>query len=344
MAYTTIDKPTDYFNTVLYTGNGSTNAITGVGHQPDLTWIKRRNSAEGHIWIDSVRGVDKRLGSNVTSAESTVTYFTSFDTDGFTVNGTNVATNASGGTFCAWNWLADNTSGSSNTDGSITSTVSANTTSGFSVCSFTEAASAPYSFGHGLGVEPNVVIFKTRGATGNWQVYHSALSSPNSSLLQLNSTAAVNTASTWWGTINSSIVTINAGLITPNTTSIAYCFAEKKGFSKFGTYSGNSSNDGTFVYTGFKPAMVIVKCSNAVENWVMWDNKRSPFNVVNDRLFPNLTNAESTSPDICDLVSNGFKFRFGPEGSWNSSGKNYIYMAFAESPFTTSTGIPTTAR
>jgi hypothetical protein len=341
MAYTTIDKPTDYFNTVLYTGNGSTNAITGVGHQPDLTWIKRRNSAEGHIWIDSVRGVDKRLGSNVTSAESTVTYFTSFDTDGFTVNGTNVATNASGGTFCAWNWLADNTSGSSNTDGSITSTVSANTTSGFSVCSFTEASSAPYSFGHGLGVEPNVVIFKTRGATGNWQVYHSALSSPNSSLLQLNSTAAVNTGSTWWGTINSSIVTINSGLIAPSTTSIAYCFAEKKGYSKFGSYVGNGNAEGTFVYTGFKPAFIITK-ANAVADWFLRDNKQNPYNVMNEYLSPNTT-ATSGNLDSFDFVSNGFKIR-NSNNAWNGSGVTYIYMAFAESPLVGSNFVPNNAR
>jgi hypothetical protein len=341
MAYSNIDKPTDYFNTVTYTGNDSTNAITGVGHQPDLTWIKRRNSAEGHIWIDSVRGVDKRLGSNVTSAESTVTYFTSFDTDGFTVNGTNVATNASGGTFCAWNWLADNTSGSSNTDGSITSTVSANTTSGFSVCSFTEASSAPYSFGHGLGVEPNVVIFKTRGATGNWQVYHSALSSPNSSLLQLNSTAAVNTGSTWWGTINSSIVTINSGLIAPSTTSIAYCFAEKKGYSKFGSYVGNGNAEGTFVYTGFKPAFIITK-ANAVADWFLRDNKQNPYNVMNEYLSPNTT-ATSGNLDSFDFVSNGFKIR-NSNNAWNGSGVTYIYMAFAESPLVGSNFVPTNAR
>jgi len=341
MAYSNIDKPTDYFNTVTYTGNDSTNAITGVGHQPDLTWIKRRNSAEGHIWIDSVRGVDKRLGSNVTSAESTVTYFTSFDTDGFTVNGTNVATNASGGTFCAWNWLADNTSGSSNTDGSITSTVSANTTSGFSVCSFTEASSAPYSFGHGLGVEPNVVIFKTRGATGNWQVYHSALSSPNSSLLQLNSTAAVNTGSTWWGTINSSIVTINSGLIAPSTTSIAYCFAEKKGYSKFGSYVGNGNAEGTFVYTGFKPAFIITK-ANAVADWFLRDNKQNPYNVMNEYLSPNTT-ATSGNLDSFDFVSNGFKIR-NSNNAWNGSGVTYIYMAFAESPLVGSNFVPNNAR
>jgi hypothetical protein len=340
MAYSNIDKPTDYFNTVTYTGNDSTNAITGVGHQPDLTWIKRRNSAEGHIWIDSVRGVDKRIGSNVTSAESTVTYFTSFDTDGFTVNGTNVAVNASGGTFCAWNWLASGTA-SSNTDGTITSSVSANTTSGFSVCSFTEASSAPYSFGHGLGVEPNVVIFKTRGATGNWQVYHSALSSPNSSLLQLNSTAAVNTGSTWWGTINSSIVTINSGLIAPSTTSIAYCFAEKKGYSKFGSYVGNGNAEGTFVYTGFKPAFIITK-ANAVADWFLRDNKQNPYNVMNEYLSPNTT-ATSGNLDSFDFVSNGFKIR-NSNNAWNGSGVTYIYMAFAESPLVGSNFVPNNAR
>jgi hypothetical protein len=346
MAYTTIDLPTDYFNTVLYTGNGSTNAITGVGHQPDFTWIKRRNSAEGHILIDSVRGVDKRLGSNVTSAESTVTYFTSFDTDGFTVNGTNVATNASGGTFCAWNWLAGGTA-SSNTDGSITSSVSANTTAGFSIVSYTGNGSAGSTIGHGLGQKPDFIIVKARNnASQNWLIYHSDLGAGKYLFMNTNGTVTTNN-NVWNGTEpTSSVFSVESNNASNGSgvTYIGYCFVEKKGYSKFGSYTGNGNADGTFVYTGFKPAWIMVKRTDATEVWHILDNKRDPFNKNADwkYLDPASSGAEYDNNQH-DFLSNGFKIRAAGANS-NASGASHIYMAFAENPFVTSTGIPTCAR
>ena len=258
MAYTTIDDPTIYFNTLLYTGTGSTNSVSGVGFSPDWVWIKNRDATDSHRVTDTVRGAAKEMYTNQTYSEDPNGGLTSFDSDGFTLN-TNSSYNGSSVKYVSWNWLAGG-SASSNTDGDQTTSVSASTTAGFSICTFTEAGSAPYSFGHGLGVEPDMVWLKSRtNGSNSWQVYFGALSSPNSNLIQLNNTNASTTSATWWGTINSSIVTINAGLITPNTTALAYCFAGKKGYSKFGTFTGNGNADGTFVYTGFRPAWVFVK-------------------------------------------------------------------------------------
>jgi hypothetical protein len=331
MAYTTIKKPSDYFNTKLYSGNSSTNAITGVGHQPDLTWIKRRNSAEGHIWIDSVRGVDKRLGSNVTSAESTVTYFTSFDTDGFTVNGTNIATNVSGGTFTAWNWKANGTA-SSNTDGSITSTVSANTTSGFSIGTYSGNSTTGATVGHSLGSAPSMVIVKKTNSTGDWYCYHSGIGATK--FIKLNDTAASATNTLWNDTApTSSVFSMdnNSAVNGSSDSYVFYAFAEKKGFSKFGSYTGNGNADGTFVYTGFKPAFVLVRHTDSVgENWFICDNKREGYNAENNRLMPNINSVEINDSPI-DILSNGFKAR-ETGNKVNGSGRNYIYMAFAEEP------------
>ena len=343
MSYTNgLDKPTDYFNTVLYSGNSSTNAITGVGHQPDFTWIKRRNNAEGHILIDSVRGVDKRLGSNITNAESTVTYFTSFDTDGFTVNGTNVATNVSGGTFCAWNWLASNTT-ASNTDGSITSSVSANTTAGFSIVSYTGTGSNA-TVGHGLGVAPAMYIVKNRSDNDSWGVYHKSLGATK--YLRLQGTDASATSSVWWNDTEptSSVFSVGTAVATNSSSEnlIAYCFAEKKSFSKFGSYTSNNNADGPMIWTGFKPAFLLLKnSSEGGTGWEIYDNKRTPTNVANLFLRANTTEADISS-DRLDILSNGFKLR--QVGDTNYSNNNIIYMAFAENPFVTSTGIPTTAR
>ena len=351
MAYTTINKGADYFNTVLYTGTGATHNITGVGFQPDWVWIKHRNNptAYNHRLYDSVRGATKNIASNETDAEITSsTELTSFDSDGFTLGSGNPA-NQNTINHVAWNWLAGTTA-SGSTSGSGTAKTynsSTSTTAGFSIVKYVGNGTANHQFPHGLGVKPDMVFIKNLDdGTTNWQGYNKDLTATKS--FKLNSTDAPATTASVTNNVEPTTTVFNLGSGADANANdqehIAYCFASIKGYSKIGTYTGNSSNDGTFVYTGFKPAMVIVKCSNAVENWVMWDNKRSPFNVVNDRLFPNLTNAESTSPDICDLVSNGFKFRYGPEGSWNTSGKNYIYMAFAENPFVSSTGTPVTAR
>ena len=345
MAYTDIDKPTDYFNTKLYTGNGGTNAITGVGFQPDWVWIKQRDIAENHMIYDSVRGATKDIRSDGTYAENTnAQSLQSFNSDGFTLgNLDNV--NKNSGSFASWNWLAGGT-GSSNTDGSITSTVSANTTSGFSIVSYTGNGSAGATVGHGLGnVVPKMIIIKGRGTTYNWVVGHNSLSTNWGKYLTLSTTDAVETATNIFNDTapTSSLFSLGTalGVNTSSSTYIAYCFSEKKGFSKFGSYTGNGNADGTFVYTGFSPSFVMVKKTNGTGNWVMFDNKRNTFNVVDKRLVANLSDDEGTS-DRLDFLSNGWKFR---STATNVNGSDsYIYMCFASEPFTTSTGIPCTAR
>jgi hypothetical protein len=348
MAYTTINKGSSYFNTVLWTGNGGTQSITGVGFQPDFVWMKARSSAgTNHHEFDSVRVVSstpQRLFPNLTSAEDgNFGTLNSFDTDGFTL-GSNVSGNQSGVTFVGWNWLANNTSGSSNTAGTITSTVAANTTSGFSIVSYT-GTGANATVGHGLGVAPRMIILKSRtDGAADWRVYHASVG--NTVYLQLNATTATTTSSTTWQntTPTSSVFSIGtSGTVNLNTGNfIAYCFAEVKGYSKFGSYTGNGSANGTFVYTGFKPAFVICKSSSNAFAWVMHDSKRPGYNATNLYLYAQATNTEGS--DIPhDFVSNGFKIR-STFSDTNGSGMTYIYMAFAENPFVSSTQIPTTAR
>ena len=333
MAYTTIKKPSDYFNTKLYTGNGGTNNITGVGFQPDWTWTKDRNGGAGnHLLFDAVRGANKFINSNTNASETTDTdRFMSFDSDGFTL-GADGNINSSGVNFASWNWLASNTT-ASNTDGSITSTVSANTTSGFSIVSYT-GTGANATVGHGLGVTPNIIISKRRSAIGDWLVGGSTVNTVgggSNKLLLLNSTVAIDTNSEVYQTIGASTfqIGINAYINTNTSTMISYCFAEKKGFSKFGSYTGNGNADGTFIYTGFKPAFVILKRTDSTSSWDLYDNKRLGYNVKNYGLFPDLANTESTTDKI-DILSNGFKMRTTTGG--NYSGATYIYMAFAEEP------------
>jgi hypothetical protein len=356
MSYTNgLDKPTDYFNTVLYTGNGSTNAVTGVGFSPNFVWIKERNSTSSHSVSDTIRGTTKRLNTDLTVAEETLSgVMTSFDSDGFT-NGADNGVNESGKTYVSWNWLAGVDAGSSNTDGSITSTVSANTTSGFSIVSYTGSGSNA-TVGHELGSLPGMVIVKGRNttATNHWFVFHknsqSSYSASGSAILLLNETNAVDTigvGGVWNNTSpTSSVFNIGTenGVNESGKDFIAYCFAEKKGYSKFGSYTGNGNADGTFVYTGFKPAWLIVK-STSTNGWTMFDNKRNGFNVDNDQLIANTSGAETDgATDLyIDLLSNGFKFR-NTATDKNSSGQTYIYMAFAESPFVNSNGVPTNAR
>ena len=342
MAYTDIDKPEDYFNTVLYTGNGSSQSITGVGFQPDLLWIKSRGLAGNHFLSDIIRGSTKRLKSNASDAEDTITSLSSFDSDGFTLS--NTGYNGSGETFATWNWLASNTT-ASNTNGSITSTVSANTTSGFSIVSYTGNGTAGATIGHGLSSSPKVVIIKSRSLDRNW-MFGSDLLGWGYYLLLNSTTASTDDTGLWNNTApSSSVVTLGNYTVLngSGSTYIAYCFAEKKGFSKFGSYTGNGSTDGTFVYTGFKPAWVLVRHTNSAgENSFICDNKREGYNAENNRLIPNLTAVEQSDSPI-DILSNGFKAR-ETGNKVNGSGRNYIYMAFAENPFVTSTGIPTTAR
>jgi hypothetical protein len=349
MAYTTIDKPDDYFNTILYTGTGATNAITGVGFQPDFFWFKNRGG-NYHVLGDSIRGITKFLYSNDNSAEVTnTTVIDSLDADGYTLGNNSNASevvNISPNSMVSWNWLANGT-GVSNTQGSIASTVSANTTSGFSIVSFTGNATAGATIGHGLGSAPSLILTKNRDFAYNWHLWTHAFSSYNDTI-QLNTTAAIDTGTLLNNTApTSSLITLgNSAVINASGEKIiAYVFAEKKGYSKFGSYTGNGNADGTFVYTGFKPAFVIMKnTADGGASWQMFDNKRNIFNQMNGRLFPNSSNAENTDADNnIDFLSNSFKMRTS-NGDTNSSGVTFIYMAFAENPFVTSTSIPTTAR
>ena len=338
-----IDKPNLHFNTKLYSGNGSTNAITGVGFAPDFVWIKERTSTSSHVLGTTIQGTGKRVSSNTTDAEASLpNIFTSFDSDGFT-HGADNGVNESGQTYVSWNWLANGTA-SSNTDGSITSTVSANTTAGFSIVKYTGTGSNA-TVGHGLGAVPKMIFFKVLDSATNWVVYHVGVG--NTGALRLNLTNATQTTSVFFQdtTPSSSIITIGTGtdLNTSSQSVIAYCFAEKKGFSKFGSYAGNGNADGTFVYTGFKPALVIFKATSGTESWSMVDNKRDTDNVVKNQLFPNLSASEETTNNVMDFCSNGFKMR-NSDSRYNSSGTTYIYMAFAENPLVGTNNIPATAR
>ena len=347
MAYTTINKSTAHFNTKLYTGNSSTLNVTGVGFQPDFTWIKdRTSSGDDHALYDAVRGVTKRVRSNQNDAENTQsTGLTSFDSDGFTV-GTNGASNGNGDTFASWNWKANGT-GSANTDGSINSTVSANTTAGFSIVKYTGNGNSTATIGHGLSVAPSMIISKNLSTATNadWCVYHKDLTTDKN--LFLNLTSAEVTPS--YGTINAptnSLINVTKGSGNQTNSAhdfIAYCFAEKTGYSKFGSYTGNGNADGTFVYTGFKPAFVMGKRSSDTEDWYLFDTTRDDRNVMYKLLYPNGNNAEYTGATRMDFLSNGFK-QYNTDNKFNHSGSTYIYMAFAEAPLVGSNNVPCTAR
>ena len=349
-AYTTINKPSLYFNTKLYTGNGSTNAITGVGHQPDFTWIKRRDSTGNHGLYDAVRGVLERLQSDQTSAEATTAdSLTAFGTDGFTM-GSNSSYNGSSQTYASWNWKAGGGQGSSNTDGSINTTyTSVNTTAGFSISKYTGTGNAG-TVGHGLGVAPKVIIIKNISQTTDWVFGHQELdaSAPWTKYLELNSNVAVldNTVFNDTAPTNSVFSVGGDGKVSSGAGShVAYCFAEKRGYSKFSSYTGNGNADGPFIYTGFKPAFVLTKTATSTYHWSVNDNKRNTFNPSDKRLYPSQNNAEATSDSYdIDFLSNGFKIK-SSSVSFNNSGDNVIYMAFAENPLVDSTGkIPATAR
>jgi hypothetical protein len=337
MAYTTIDLPTEYFNTTAYTGDGvvGRNLTTGI-FQPDWVWIKSRSDADNHRLVDAVRGATKHLESDNTSAEQTSSNVTAFTPTGITLS-SNGAVNANTETYVAWAWLGANST-ASNTAGSITSTVSANTTSGFSIVSYT-GTGANATVGHGLGSTPKFIAVKKRSATSNWGVQHANYSILTG--LAFNSTAVDVGGTTWWNSTlpTSSVFSVGTDTVTnaSSATFIAYCFAEVKGFSKFGSYVGNGGNQ--FIYTGFKPAFVIEKRSSNTSEWDMYDNKRNTFNSVTKALKPNSSDSEATYSGL-NFLSNGFE----ATGTLNDSGQTLIYMAFAENPFVTSTSIPTTAR
>ena len=354
MAYTNIDDPSAHFQTFLYTGNGSSRSITLGGNsdlQPDLYWYKARNTNH-HYWVDSSRGTTKYIYSSLTSAEATVAsaYLTAFDSNGVSLGGGDSGTNTSGISFANWAWKANGGTTSSNTDGSITSTVQANTDAGFSIVTYTGTGSAG-TVGHGLGVVPSVMIIKNREYAASWVVYHKDIHADAEEYgLRLNNTNARESNSGFWNNTapTSSVFTIggNAGVNNGDDTDtlVAYCFAEKQGYSKFGSYVGNTNANGAFVYTGFKPAWLMVKRASysSGDGWYIFDNRRNTSNVTNKILNASSTGAESSSAEAVDFLSNGFKLRTALAGS--NSGSTYIYMAFAENPFVTSTGIPTTAR
>ena len=343
-----IDKPTDYFNTKLYTGTSGTISITGLDFQPDFVWCKNRTSANRHALFDSIRGATYRLRSDGNDAEAAdPDTLTSFNSDGFTVGADAEAygVNNNGNAFASWNFKAGGTA-SSNTDGSITSSVSANATSGFSIVSYT-GTNANATVGHGLGVAPKVIILKNRDTTNSWCVGHGSLGFDK--FLNLNETAAAGSDATYrfQGTSPSSTVfSVGAAGETNGSSQkiIAYCFADTS-MSKMGSYTGNGSTDGTFVYTGFKPAMIIAKQSTGGQGWQIHDTTRDTFNLATKVLFPNSNSAEqnSSANGALDILSNGFKWRMA-DADQNGSGSTYIYMAFAENPFVTSTGVPATAR
>ena len=347
MAYTTIDNPELYFNTKIWTGNATERQIS-LDFQPDWVWIKNRTQTFQHILTDSVRGATKELFSSNNNPESTNAQdVKSFDSDGFTI-GTDGNVNSNSQPIVGWSWKAGNSSGSSNSDGSITSTVSVSTDAGFSIVKYTGTGSNA-TVGHGLGAVPKMFITKRYdSASENWTMYH--VGRGNTKYLFLNKTNAEGTDSSYWNntTPTSSVFSIstNDNVNTSSGVYICYCFAEKKGYSSFGTYTGNgaSSPNEPFVYLGFKPAIIFYKrASDGTNNWSVFDNKRDPHNEIEKQLNPNISNAEGTS-SRGDFLSNGWKVGGGNSGSVNNSGSTYIYWAFAESPFVNSNGVPTNAR
>jgi hypothetical protein len=334
----TIKDGTKHFDTLLETGTGSSRSISSLSFQPDFLWAKGRNASSSHLLYDSVRGVDKSLNTNTTLAEDTTAgQLTSFDLNGYTLpNDTAGYLNYSGRTYAFWNWKAGGSS-SSNTDGTITSTVSANVDAGFSIVSYAGNSTLGATVGHGLGVAPKMIITKTTNtALGNWGVYHEGMADSQNAahyMVNLNLPNVRTDSYLWWNDTvpTSTVFTLGTSNdVNGSSNYIAYCFAEVEGYSKFGSYTGNGSSDGPFVYCGFRPAFILTKVDNSAYNWTMYDSARSPYNASTYVLFPNLSNTESQSTDHFDWLSNGFKLR---DTSINPSGTNVIFMAFAETPF-----------
>ena len=348
--YTTIDDSSAQFQVDLYTGTGSSLANTFDGNsamQPDFVWIKERNGAADHALYDSTRGVQKQLESNTTDGETTEsTGLTAFGSDGFTV-GALAQANTSSDTYVAWAWKSNGSTTSTCTDGDIDSTVQVNATAGFSIVTWTAADTTARSIGHGLGVQPQVVIIRNRTRAENWRVFHRGAGVTGA--LILDNTSAYN-SSTALFTADSTSTVFKVGTdfsVNGGYPYVAYCFANIQGYSKFGKYIGNGAADGPFVYTGFKPAFVLIKNIDAVQVWIMYDGKRKPVNRDDNvaSIYANTNGAEYTGASYhnLDILSNGFKIRL-TDASQNGSGNDHIYMAFAENPFVTSTGVPATAR
>ena len=357
-AYTTIDNPELYFQAKTYTGNSnSSHAITfdntDTSMQPDLVWIKNRNNAEDNVIFDSVRGGTKRLYTNGTHAEGTDNAINSFDSNGFNLN-TASSLNYNTYTYVAWCWKAGtafSNDASATSVGSIDSSGSKNTTSGFSIVSYTGNGTANQSVAHGLGATPQFIIIKNRSTSGYWPVTNPrfvSVSDPNMVYLQVNAAEADDTNINGTTAPSSTVFGVDdyGAVNTSGDNHIAYCFAEKQGYSSFKSYTGSGNADGPFIYTGFRPAFLIIKCVGALGNWLVFDSKRSTFNQIDgDYLEADANSAEVTTSSAVDLdfLSNGFKMR-NTSDAINKSGTKYIYMAFAEAPFVNSNGVPCNAR
>lgn len=347
-----INKPSLHFNTKLYTGTGSSNAITGIGFQPDFVWIKKRNGSTQHALFDALRGTGKYLESSSTAPDQTDNNsLSAFGTDGFTVISKN-SVNTNSDTYVSWNWKAANSSGSANSDGATASTVSANTTSGFSIVRWTGTGSAT-TIGHGLGAVPGTYIVKNLSTNSlQWRVYHhQCAGEPSHKHLALESTQALGDAASVFNDTEPTSTVFSVGSDDAANKSgdnmIAYVFAEKKGFSKFGRYIGNADGNGPYAYTGFKPAFLLIKNTVGTENWHLYDNKRGgPVagyygNLNKYFLQANTSNTESN--ESLDIYFNGFKPKI-TNAFLNGNGNIIVYWAFAENPLIGTNNINATAR
>jgi hypothetical protein len=316
------------FNVLTYTGNGGTNNITSLGFQPDLVWIKQRNGTAGHKFYDSTRGATKMIAPHNTDAEITVsTGLTSFDSDGFTL-GSNSGSNGSSNTYVAWCWRANGGTTTTNTQGATSNTLQANTAAGFSISQFSNSSGAT-TIGHGLGVAPAFYVIKiASGGGGSWGVYHKSIGATK--YIRFNSNAAAATASNYFNDTEPTNLVLSVGSTWTGTTIMCYAWADVEGFQKFGSYTGNGNADGPFIYTGFRPRLLVLK-RNATDNWFVFDSARDTFNVVGDYLLWDATQAESAS-SLIDFTSNGFKLR-SSSASLNPSGGEILYMAWGDVPF-----------
>ena len=332
----TIVAPNTQMDATLYTGNGGSLTVTNTGgFAPDFVWFKSRSNAYSHGWFDRVRGATNKLSTDIPSAEVVSSGVNSFNTNGFTL-GSDPGGNQAGSTYVGWQWRA-NGAAVTNTNGSRTSQVSANPTAGFSVVTYTGDGSGNFTVGHGLGVKPAMIIFKNRSTSTTWGVWHQNLSSPSTECIFLNTTARSDAAPTYWNSTEptSTVFTIgtatNVRLYTAENI-VAYCWAQMPGYSAFGSYTGNGSTDGPFVYCGFRPRWIMVKRTDGVNQWNIWDTARNTFNAAGNILIAS-SNASEDTVYLQDILSNGFKPRIGAGYAMNDSGGNYIYMAFAEAPF-----------
>ena len=355
--YTSINDPSQYFQAALYTGNASTNVITNDGNsnlQPDWWWGADRSGTNWNSVYDSSRGVTKQLNTNVNNSEYTVSNgMASFNTDGFTL-GSHSNSNTNSNNYVAWQWKANGGTTSTNTDGATNgynTTVQANQTAGFSIVQWNAAfdqGNGRYNLGHGLGKIPDFILIKNRDASGDWYAHHKDIDDNDYLRLNLdNATSNTSARYTFYRpAFTTSIFNVDYNnIVTQNHNYVAYVFASIQGYSKFDSYTGNGSTDGTFIYTGFKPAWVMIKEVAATGSWHIFDYKRTPNNLANKILYADLTDAEATGNpgNSIDMYSNGFKTR-GTGNDTNGDGSTYLYMAFAESPFVSSAGVPTTAR